>query len=234
MTASPALYESQKLALKYFTAAIILFGIMVVAGLVAAYNYINPNFLYPALPFSISKILHIDTLIIWLLMAFIGSLYWLLPSEFKRDLVGMKLANVVFWIFCAAVVLVALIFIFVQYGPGTERTLWLIQQGRKYVEAPRWAALVITIGIAVFMYNIVGTAVAVRRLTGLTWILILDLIPLFGLYLIAFPAITNMAVDQYWWWWLVHFWVEATWEILIGCIIALLLMQLMGTRRSIV
>ena len=61
-----------------------------------------------------------------------------------------------------------------------------------------------------------------------------DLIPLFGLYLIAFPSITNMSEDQYWWWWLVHLWVEATWEILIGCIMALALMQLLGTARRIV
>jgi nitric oxide reductase subunit B len=43
-----------------------------------------------------------------------------------------------------------------------------------------------------------------------------------------------MSADQFWWWWLVHFWVEATWEVLIGAIMALLLMQLMGTRRAIV
>ena len=234
MAISTPIYESQRLGLKYFTAAIVLFGVMTLAGLVAAINYIDPNFLYPAIPFSISKILHIDTLIIWLLMAFLGSIYWLLPKEFGRDLVGIRLANIVFWLFCSAVLVVALVFIFVQIGPGNERTLWLIQQGRKYVEAPRWAAALITAGIAVFMYNIIATAVKVGRLTGLTWVLILDLVPLFGLYLIAFPAITNMSVDQYWWWWLVHFWVEATWEVFIGCIIALVLMQLMGTRRAIV
>lgn len=232
MIAQPA-YESQRLGMKYFAAAITLFGVMIVAGLAAATSYIVPGFL-PGLAFSIQKILHIDTLIIWLLMGFLGAIYYLLPLEFKRDLVGMKLANVVFWIFCATVAAVALIFIFVQIGPATEKTLWLVNQGRKYVEAPRWAAVIITVGIAVFMYNIIGTAVAVKRLTGVVWVLIADLVPLFALYLIAFPAITNMSVDQYWWWWLVHFWVEATWEVLMACIVAIMLMQLLKTRRSIV
>ena len=31
---------------------------------------------------------------------------------------------------------------------------------------------------------------------------------------------TNLSVDQYWWWWVVHLWVEATWEVLVGCIMA--------------
>ena len=43
-----------------------------------------------------------------------------------------------------------------------------------------------------------------------------------------------MSVDLYWWWWLVHMWVEATWEVLIGCIVALALMQLLNTPRRIV
>ena len=32
----------------------------------------------------------------------------------------------------------------------------------------------------------------------------------------------------------VHLWVEATWEVLIGCIMALALMQLLGASRRIV
>jgi nitric oxide reductase subunit B len=88
--------------------------------------------------------------------------------------------------------------------------------------------------VLVFMYNVVGTAIKAGKITGIMGVLMVDLIPLFGLYLIAFPAMTNMSQDQYWWWWLVHLWVEATWEILIGCIMALALMQLLGTARRIV
>ncbi|TAN30763.1 nitric-oxide reductase [bacterium] len=234
MQERPSFPESQSLALKYFAASVVLFGIVVVAGLLAAIDYAHPQFLYPVLPFSILKILHIDVLIIWILMAFMGALFWLIPAEYGRELVGLKLANVIFWIFCATVLVVAAIFVFVQFGPGTDRTLWLINQGRKYVEEPRWAAIIVAIGVAVFVYNIVGTAVASKRVTGVVWVVILNLVPLFFLYLIAFPAPTNISVDQFWWWWLVHFWVEATWEVMIGSIVALVLMRLMGTSRRIV
>ena len=90
--------------------------------------------------------------------------------------------------FCAAVAVVAVVFIFVQYGASNEATLWLINQGRKYVEAPRWAALGIVVVMVVFAYNVIGTAIAARKTTGIITVLMIDLIPLILLYLIAFPA----------------------------------------------
>ena len=228
------MYRSQQLALKYFTAANVLFGIMVVAGLLAACQYVKDDLLLNILDFSVNKTLHIDTMIIWLLMGFMGAIYWFLPTELGRETEGIRLGEVMFWVFCAAVAVVAAVFIFVQYGQSNETTLWLIMQGRKYVEAPRWAAAGITLIVLVFVYNVVFTAIKARKFTGILAVLMVDLIPLAGLYLIAFPSITNMSEDLYWWWWLVHLWVEATWEILIGCIMALALMQLLGTARRIV
>ena len=228
------MYRAQALALKYFAAAITFFGVMTITGLLSSYYYINPDFLFGILPFNIMKILHINTLVIWLLMGFMGSIYWFLPGELGRETVGIRAAEVLFYVFCAAVAVVAVVFIFVQYGGSNESTLWLINQGRKYVEAPRWAALGIVVVMVTFGYNVIGTAIAARKTTGIITVLMIDLIPLILLYLIAFPAIRNMSADLFWWWWLVHLWVEATWEVLIGCIMALALMQLLGTPRRIV
>ncbi|MGO9681284.1 MAG: cbb3-type cytochrome c oxidase subunit I [Beijerinckiaceae bacterium] len=228
------MYRSQKLALKYLTAAIALFGIMTVAGLMSAYYYINPDFLFGVLHFNIAKILHIDTMIIWLLMGFMGAIYWFLPEEFGRELVGIRVAEILFYVFFGAVAVVAVVFIVVQYGNSNETALWFINQGRKYVEAPRWAAIGVVVVMAVFAYNVLGTAYVTRKVTGITAVLMIDLVPLLVLYLDAFPAIRNMSADLFWWWWLVHLWVEATWEVLIGCIMAWSLMQLLGTSRRIV
>jgi nitric oxide reductase subunit B len=56
------MYRSQTLALKYFSAAITLFGIMTIFGLISAYYYLDPDFLFGILPFNIAKIVHINTL----------------------------------------------------------------------------------------------------------------------------------------------------------------------------
>src|SRR4249920_2586664 len=228
------MYRSQQLALKYFTAAIALFGVMTFSGLMSAYYYVNPDFLFGLLHFNIAKILHIDTMVIWLLMGFMGAIYWFLPEEFGRELTEIRAAEILFYVFCAAVAVVAIVFILIQYGSSDETALWLINQGRKYVEAPRWAAIGVVGVMLVFAYNIIGTAYVTRKITGITAVLMIDLVPLVLLYLIAFPAISNMSVDLFWWWWLVHLWVEATWEVLIGCIMAWTLMQLLGTSRRIV
>src|SRR6516162_1268384 len=207
---------------------------MTITGLLSSYYYINSDFLFGILPFNIMKILHINTLVIWLLMGFMGSIYWFLPEELGRELAGIKAAEILFYVFCVAVAVVAVVFIFVQYGGSDEAALWLINQGRKYVEAPRWAAIGVVVVMAVFAYNVLGTAYAAHNITGITAVLMIDLVPLLALYLIAFPSISNMSVDLFCWWWLVHLWVEATWEVLIACIMAFALMQLLATSRRIV
>ena len=228
------MYKSQELALKYFAAAMVLFGLVVIFGLLSATHYVQMGFLLNKLDFSIAKIVHIDTMILWLLLGFMGAIYWFLPGELNRETEGIKLAEIMFYILCTTIVIVALVFIFVQYGGANQFSLWFINQGRKYVEAPRWAAIGIVLVLAVFCYNVIATTIKAKKVTGIMGVLIIDLVPLFALYFIAFPAITNMSVDLYWWWWLVHLWVEGTWEILIGCIMAFSLMQLLGTERRIV
>jgi nitric oxide reductase subunit B len=63
---------------------------------------------------------------------------------------------------------------------------------------------------------------------------VLDLIALFGLYLAGMFYTPNISIDQYWWWWVIHLWVEATWEVLVGCLMAYGLMRTLGVRRKIV
>jgi nitric oxide reductase subunit B len=158
--------RSKNLAVKYLAAAVALFGVMTFAGLVSSVYYIDPEFLFGFVPFSVAKMLHIDTMIIWLLMGFMGAVYWFLPDEFECEPAGIRAAEALFWVFVVAVQVVAALFLFVQWGPGTETTLWLVQQGRKYVEAPRWAAIGVALVMLVFAWNVVGAAFKARRITG--------------------------------------------------------------------
>lgn len=56
--------ESRKIALMYWTVAIALFGVQLLFGLIAAYQYINPDFLYTVMPFNITRMLHINAMIV--------------------------------------------------------------------------------------------------------------------------------------------------------------------------
>jgi nitric oxide reductase subunit B len=223
----------QKLAVKYFTVAIVLFGAQILFGLLAGIQYLQPDFLFGILDFSVNRMVHINAMVVWLLFGFIGSVYWLLEDEAGVPVVGLALGNVVFWVFTLAVAVVVLVYLLVQVGPGNDMTRWLILEGREYIEAPRWADIGIVLCVLGFAFNVVATF-SKGRFTGVGGVIVLDLVALFGLYLAGMFYTTNISVDQYWWWWVIHLWVEATWEVLVGAIMAYGLMKTLGVRRRIV
>jgi nitric oxide reductase subunit B len=70
-------YPTQKVALAYFTGAMILFVVQMLMGSLAATVYVAPNFLSELLPFNIMRMMHTNALIVWLLMAFFGCAYYI-------------------------------------------------------------------------------------------------------------------------------------------------------------
>jgi nitric oxide reductase subunit B len=227
------LNAGQRIAVKYFTVAMVLFLAQCVFGLLAGLQYLKPDFLYGVLDFNVNRMVHINAMIVWLLYGFIGSIYWLVEDEAGTELVGQKLAEGVFWFLTATVLVVVMVYLLVQRGPGTQASIWLINEGREYIEAPRWADIAIVLSVLAFFYNIAATFTK-GRWSGISGVLVLDLIALAGLYLAGMFYTANISMDQYWWWWVIHMWVEATWEVLIGCIMAWGLMKTLGARRKIV
>ncbi len=223
----------QKLAIKYFSLAMVLFGAQILFGLLAGIQYLMPGFLFGVLDFSINRMVHINAMVIWMLCAFLGSIYWLLEDEAQHPVVGLKLGNLVFWAFTSVVALVVIVYLLVQTGRGEISTIWLITEGREYIEAPRWADIAIVVSVLVFFYNVAGTF-SKGRFTGIGGVLVIDLIALFGLYLAGMFYTTNISLDQFWWWWVIHLWVEATWEVLVGAVLAYALIKTLGVRREIV
>lgn len=227
------LNPGQKLAVKYFIAALVLFIAQILFGLIAGAQYLMPELFYNQLDFNIVRMIHVNAMIIWMLFGFIGSVYWLVEDESGTTLVGVFLANLAFWVFVAAVTVVIVVFLFIQTGPGTQETLWLINEGREYIEAPRWADIGIVVCLLIFFYNISATFMK-GKWSGISGVLVLDLVALAGLYLAGMFYTPNISLDQYWWWWVIHMWVEATWEVLVGCIMAWGLIKVLGAKRSVV
>ncbi len=228
------LYESQKLAIWYFVVAVALFGAQIIFGLLLAYQYIDPNFLYQKLSFMTNRTLHLNAMIVWLLVGMMGGVYWFLPIETGREVVGIKLAKFIWWVIVAGVTAVILVYLLVQVGPGNAFTLWFINEGREYVEAPRWADFAIVAWVAIFLFNVIATTLAARRITGILGVLIFDLVALGALYTAGMHYTVNVTMDQYLWWWVVHLWVEATWEVLVGVVMGWSLMYLLGTPRKLI
>ncbi len=225
--------ESKQLATWYFTFAAILFGAQLLFGLVAAIQYVMPGFLFEIVDFSVARMIHINALVVWMVFAMFGAVYWLLPDETGIETVGIKIGKLLFWVFAGAIVVVVLVYLLVQVGPATESSIWLIHEGREYIEAPRWADFGIVVVALGFVFNLFATGMKGKQ-TGIVTVLMADMLAFAGLYLTGMFFTDNISVDQFWWWWVIHLWVEATWEVYVGAIAAYGLITMIGAHRKVV
>lgn len=226
-------YESKKLATWYFTFAAIIFGAQLLFGLVAAIQYVMPSFMFEVVDFSVARMIHINALVVWMVFAMFGSVYWLLPDETGIETVGIGLGKLLFWVFAAAIVVVVLVYLFIQVGPADETSIWFIHEGREYIEAPRWADFGIVVVALGFVANLYMTGMKGNR-SGIVTVLMADMIAFAGLYLAGMFWTDNISMDQFWWWWVIHLWVEATWEVFVGSIAAYGLITMIGAHRKVV
>jgi len=225
--------KGQELGMMYFRVAIILFGAQLLMGLIAAIQFLFPSFLFELFDFSVARMVHINALVVWMLYAMIGSTYLMLTDETEQEIVGIGLGKLAFWVLTAAVTVVVLVYIFIQIGAGTETTIWFINEGREYLEAPRWADIGIVVVVLIFYWNVFATYMKGRR-TGIMTVMVANLMALAGLYLAGMFFTDNISMDQFWWWWVIHLWVEATWEVFVGTLAAYALIKLIGAKREIV
>ncbi len=222
-------YQSQKVAYWYFLAAMAIFSIQVLGGLWAGWIYIDPNFFPEAAPFNIVRMIHTNSLIVWLLLGFFGAAYFLVPEEAERELASPMLAYVQLLVLLLGTLGAVFTYAF-QLFPGN----WFFgMEGREFLEQPVWVKLGIVVAALIFLYNITMTVLKGRK-TAISNVLLLGLWGLVLLFLFAFYNPGNLSLDKMFWWYVVHLWVEATWELVMASILAFLLLKLTGVDREIV
>ncbi|MCE8021829.1 nitric-oxide reductase large subunit [Halomonas sp. MCCC 1A11036] len=214
-------YETQKVALPFFMLAMALFALQIVFGLAAAAAYVWPHFMSEAMPFNITRTSHTNLLIVWLLIGFMGSTYYLMPEEAENEIHSPKLAYFQLLLFAIAG---AGALISYQFG---------IHEGRHYLEQPLWSKLLITISFLMFLFNTSMTMLKGRK-TAINMVLMLGLWLAAVFWLFAFYNPDNLALDKLWWWWIVHIWVEGVWELIMASLLGYLLIKMTGVDREII
>src|SRR5512147_2524497 len=129
-------YSSQAVAKPYFVAAIGLFVGQIIFGLIMGLQYVIGDFLFPAIPFNVARMVHTNLLIVWLLFGFMGAAYYLIPEEAETELFSPKLALLLFWIFLVAGALTVLGYLLVPYATLAKMTFndaWPTM-GREFLE----------------------------------------------------------------------------------------------------
>ncbi len=67
-------------------------------GLIAAIQFIVPGFLFELFDFSVARMVHINALVVWMLYAMIGSVYYLMPDETGVETTHVGLGKLAFWV----------------------------------------------------------------------------------------------------------------------------------------
>lgn len=213
-------YRSQWIAYPYFVVALLLYGLQMVFGLMSAAKYLGPDPLLNILAFDVTKELHTNLLIVWVLTGFMGAAYYVVPEESRTEIYSVKLA---YW----------------QLGIWTVNGLvatvgymfgWT--EGNKLLEQPLPVKLTIVVVMLMFLYNILMTIRKAGRWTTTEGVLVAGLAFAAILYLPALLQFHNYTVSIFYRWWTVHLWVEGVWEMVQAGLLAYLLIRLSGADRE--
>jgi len=228
-------YKSQSVAKLYFIAAIALFVAQILFGLIMGLQYVMGDFLFPAIPFNVARMVHTNALIVWMLMAFMGAAYYMVPEEAETELFAPWLANLMFWIFLLAAGATVAGYLLFSYSDLADLTMneLLPTMGREFLEQPTITKVGIVIVALAFLFNI-GMTILKGRKTVVNLVLLLGLTGLAVFFLFSFYNPTNVVLDKFFWWWVVHLWVEGVWELILGAILAFVLIKVTGVDREVI
>ena len=75
-------YASQRVAYWYFVVALALFVLQLIVGLWLAisYAFTIPQSIVDVLPFGMTRAMHTNLLVLWMLLGFMGGTYYLVPE----------------------------------------------------------------------------------------------------------------------------------------------------------
>jgi nitric oxide reductase subunit B len=228
-------YTSQSVAKYYFTGAIALFAGQILFGVIMGYQYLAGDFLFPAIPFNVARMVHTNLLIVWLLFGFMGAAHYMIPEESETELYSPKLAILTFWVFLVAGALTIVGYLAVPYATLAEMTGndLLPTMGREFLEQPTITKIGIVIVALSFLFNISMTILKGRK-TSISLVMLLGLWGLAVFFLFSFYNPSNIALDKYFWWWTVHLWVEGVWELILGAMLAFVLIKVTGVDREVI
>jgi nitric oxide reductase subunit B len=235
MQATTLKYKSQAVAKYYFIAALVLFTAQIVFGVTLGLQYVMGDLLFPYIPFNQARMVHTNLLIVWLLFGFMGSAYYLVPEEAETELYSPKLAMVLFWVFLVAGALTIVGYLAVPYAKLAELTgnELLATMGREFLEQPLPTKVSIVIVALGFLFNISMTLLKGRK-TSISMVLLMGLWGLALMFLFSFVNPANLVRDKMYWWFVVHLWVEGTWELILGALLAFVLIKTTGVDREVI
>ncbi len=227
-------YETQRLALPFFMLMGTLFFIQAFFGMILALQHYDPGLLQGLLNFNIARAEHLNLAVLWIVSGFIGTLIWVLPMLSEREIGSPKIARVL---------LIALVIVTV-WNMGT---LWLaqdgnsgwwgnvplFQEGLEYIEGGRITDVLVLAGFAMLAWIVYRTLPPRRDWNEFHWGVALGVTGLLLVWMFGFLFFPEVDKQEYFRWYVVHFWVEAVWEVIHITLIGFLLMKIFGANPKV-
>lgn len=224
---------SQRATYRYFAVAALLFGLQVLAGLLAIGDYVGLD-LRNWLPVTVTRAWHTQISILWISVCWFAATLWVLPLICRPEPRGqLRWINGLFWLLVVTAVGSTLGIPLGIHGAFSDRVnRWLGLQGWEFLQLGRlyqyflYAAFVIW---AVIIIRGVWPILRQRQTWSLpNWMVYMSggIIFMFTASFVADPD-TNFVIADFWRWCMIHMWVEAFFEVFTTVLVAYFL-YLMG------
>src|SRR3990172_766114 len=87
-------YKTQSVAYNHFAVDLLLLVLQVISGIWIGIQYVFPDFFYKVIDFNVMRTIHINLLIVWTLIGFMGASYYLVVEESETEVWSPSLANI--------------------------------------------------------------------------------------------------------------------------------------------
>jgi nitric oxide reductase subunit B len=241
---------SQKKTLKYFALAGILFLVQSLLGGYMAHSYVETNAFYGLdlsiiLPFNLARGLHLQLVIFWIALCFLGMGLFVAPliggkePRFQGILVDVVFVVVVFIAVGSMIGEVATVL-----GRLPESLSFLGSDGWEYLELGYFWRVLLFAGLltwATLVFRGIWPRLAREKdkfgLVHLFGYSALGMGLVYGASLL-FDATTHVTIAEYWRWWVIHLWVEGTFEVFAIVVMGVLfvamgLLEIQSTVRAL-
>ena len=174
-------FKSQIIAREYLVAALLLFLLQAAFGILNITKYIwGYDPLLNIIPFNVSRAIHINLLVFWLLLGLMGATYYMIADELKTEIYSVKLGRLQL-----GILLVSGVASIVGY-------LFQWSFGMPFLEQPTVIKLAIVVAALIFLANIILTMFSNgHKLTSMTATLLGGMVMLAVMFLSASPSWTT-------------------------------------------
>lgn len=237
--------SSQRATYKYFYAAIMLFLVQVIAGILTVHDFVHFTVFFgydlrELLPITITRGWHVQLSLLWISACWIGASFFIAPLLSPKEPAHQKLfINVIFYLI---LLLVVGSFIGIYAGPKGIFENWLLfgNQGWEYLEPGKvWQTLLFSIFVlwAAILYRALKPVISLKQPWALPNWLVYSIGCILLLLISGFMITpkTNFVIADFWRWCVIHMWAEAFFEVFTTVLVGYF-MVLMGlvNREAVV